>query len=361
MRTNSPSPSTSASASTGASTNPRANNHPQAISPSTCSGTGTYHVFKLKFNDWAGPEIGWGQRNLLFADMIKERTDGKVDITWYFNQTLAKFPDTYRTLQSGVADGSLYVYGINPGIHNLNLMFNLPFMGWSGVEGAVEIIDTVRDMYPEFDEEFAKTGSKVLWNCTLGDYHLHNASDKLIRVPTDMKGMKIMGDNFFSSVFQSVGAAQLYGGPPDWYTNLERGLVEAHVIHWAATEEQRTYELFKSHTILGPSGAQTKVISCHINVEVWNELPAEYQKIILDVAAYIQEEAVKGIQEEEAHAMKVAEDLGQEFIYLTPAEVQKWEDLVQPIYEDWIAETEARGWPAREVFEATKKIIEERS
>ena len=225
----------------------------------------------------------------------------------------------------------------------------------------MEIIDEIRETFPEFDEEFANTNSKVLWNCTLGDYHLHMAIDKQIRVPEDMKGLKIMGDNFFSDVFQSVGAAQLYGGPPAWYTNLERGLVQGHVMHWAATEEQRTYELFKNHTIMGPSGAQTKVIACHMNLDVWNELPPEYQKIIMDVSAHIQEEAIKGIQAEEQHAMEVAKELDQEFIYLTSDEVQKWEDLVQPIYADWIQETEARGWPARAAFEATKKLIKERS
>ena len=43
----------------------------------------------------------------------------------------------------------------------------------------------------------------------------------------------------------------------------------------------------------------------------------------------------------------------------TEAEMKLWREAVQPIHEEWIAKNEAKGLPARALYNETKRLIEE--
>ncbi|OGO44908.1 MAG: hypothetical protein A2Z05_02040 [Chloroflexi bacterium RBG_16_60_22] len=290
--------------------------------------------------------------------MIKERTNGRVQITWYWNASLSSFGDTFRSVQSGVADGSLYVFGINPGVHQLNLMYQMPFTGWSGVRGGSEVYDEMRKKFPELDKEFISKGvTPFFWAVPMGNYDLHIATKQQVRVPGDLKGMKVMVSPIFADVIKTVGGAQLYYGPPDWYMALERGLAEAHIVHWAATEEQRLYELFDHHTIMGPSGFSTNVIGVLMNLDTWNSLPPDLQGVITGVGKEMQEITIEGLLKQHEAGIAEAKKRNQAFIEITPAEVEQWRVWVKPVWDKWIADTEAKGWPnARQIFEEALRI-----
>jgi len=320
--------------------------------------TTTSKVWNLKFNDWAQPNIPWGKRNIIFADMIKERTNGRVNITWYWNETLSKMPDTWRNVQTGVADGSLYVYGINAGVHKLNTIYQLPFMGWSGVRGGAEIFLKMRKLYPELDEEFTSQGvTPFLWVVPMGNYDLHNATKDIIRVPTDLKGKKIMINALYADIIRSVGGAQLWYGPPDWYMALERGLAGVHAVHWAATEEQRTFELFKNHTILGSSGFATNFLGMVMNLKVWNSFPEDIKQIFREVSDEMLEITIKGLNKQHDDARKIAQDRNQEMIEITEQELALWEKWAEPVREKWISDMKASRWTnAREMLETALRL-----
>ena len=43
----------------------------------------------------------------------------------------------------------------------------------------------------------------------------------------------------------------------------------------------------------------------------------------------------------------------------TPQELKLWKEAVQPVHEKWIADTEAKGLPAKAVYDEAKRLIKE--
>jgi hypothetical protein len=56
--------------------------------------------------------------------------------------------------------------------------------------------------------------------------------------------------------------------------------------------------------------------------------------------------------------LSYAEGKGDTLDYLTPEEVAQWVPLFQPYIDEWIADAEAKGWPAREIYEEAKRLVE---
>ena len=58
--------------------------------------------------------------------------------------------------------------------------------------------------------------------------------------------------------------------------------------------------------------------------------------------------------------MGLAQEAGQEFVYLTPEQIAVWQDLVRDtIHQSWIDECEAAGLPGQAVYDRALELIAE--
>lgn len=314
----------------------------------------------LKFNDWSPPGIGIGKLHQQAADMIEEQTNGRVKVECYFAQSLLKYPDTYTGVSEGVADITLYVVGATPGVHALNEIFSLPFVGdMPGMMAGAEIYRELLAQCPEFDEENASMNTKWISIRAMPPNQLHLVN-KPVTAPADVQGMKIItGTGPIADTLNAAGASAMQLGPPDWYTSLERGLAEAQLTHYAAVYEFKILELFNYHTHFGGGGAGMIPIGFMVNLDTWNKLSASEQAVIVDVYDWVNEESLTldiGLIET---AIDEAIAMGHTINELSPQEIALWAAAAEPHNEQYLADTEAKGWPAREVYEALKQLIEE--
>lgn len=289
--------------------------------------------------------------------MVEERTGGRVKITNYFGQALLKYGDTYRGVSSGIADISLYVIGASEGIHDINEVISLPFLGLPDMVTGAQIYKELRQKFPELDQENSKTGTMWLDVRMMAPTQLHLVN-KTVRAPEDLKGMKVIASGAaMTYLLQHVDGAAVHLGPPDWYLSLERGLVEAQLTHWLAVYEFGLLELFNYHTMWGDAGISMVPIGFLINLETWNSLPPDLQDILVEVYTWADEQSNEwdlGLLET---ALKTAAEQGNVLTYLTPSEIQPWVDLMTPYHEQWIEEMEGKGWPARAMVDEAKKLV----
>ena len=76
----------------------------------------------------------------------------------------------------------------------------------------------------------------------------------------------------------------------------------------------------------------------------------------MDAEKYYREPFYAGDLGFQKMTMGNAKKMGHSFTYLSPAEVKAWYDLVKkPIHDKWIAEAEAKGLPAKAVYNETLK------
>lgn len=314
------------------------------------------HVI-LKFNDWGPPGIGIGKLHEQAARMIEERTGGRIKVQCYFSQSLLKYPETFSGVAQGIADISLYTFGAAAGIHRLNLVVGLPFIKYNSMEHAVNIYNKLRFEFPVLDEEFEKLGTKVLtWRFMPGT-QLHTTDKKVLR-PTDLSGMRVIGGSSLQDLAKAVGAALVNLGPPDWYTSLERRLVQGHFVHWVAAYEFKLLELFKYHTQFGWSGAGCQPIGFIANLRTWKKLSPEDQKVIKEVYEWVNIESMKYDVNKEKEAIEEAKRRGQEVIDLPRQEIVKWAELALPYHDKWKKDCLKEGYSENLVNSLYNRLLE---
>jgi len=312
-------------------------------------------VIELKFNDWGPPGIGIGKLHQQAAKMIEERTNGRVKVNCYFSQSLLKYPETFRGVSSSITDISLYV---SSPIHEVNRILGMPFTGLPNMMKTTKIFREMMKQYPEFDKEFEKSGVKWISIRSMPANHLHLVK-KPVKIPQDMKGMRIIGDPILADQFKQVNAAVLQLGPPDWYSSLERGVAEGHLLHIAAAHEFKLMELFKHHTLFGDGSGGAAPIGFVVNMKMWNNLSPDIQKIIVDVYDWANEEGLKYDVDLVENAIAQIKKDKHTVTVLSPSEIQPWLDWAKPANDKLLAELESKGWPAKKIYEGFQKVIKE--
>lgn len=317
-------------------------------------------VIALKFNDWGPPGIGIGELHQQAADMIEERTNGKVKVECYFSQSLLSYGDTFTGVSEGVADITLYVVGATSGVHSLHEIFGLPFIGdIPDMRAGTAIYQQLLEDIPEFEEENAELNVKWLSIRVMPPSQFHSVSDP-VRTLDDIQGMKIItGVGPLADMLDGYGAASMQLGPPDWSTSLERGLAQAQITHWAAVHDFQLTELFEYHTHFGGAGAGLVPIGFLVNLDTWNKLTSEEQEIIIEVYDWVNEESLTYDIDLVETAVALAESMGHTIIELTAEEIAVWAAAAEEYIEDFLDDIEAEGWPAWEAYEALKQLIEE--
>ncbi|MCL6477581.1 MAG: TRAP transporter substrate-binding protein DctP [Peptococcaceae bacterium] len=312
-------------------------------------------VIELKYADFNPQGIGITLLAEKAAKMVGEKTNGRIKVTPYFSGTLLKYPETFKGVSTGVADIAFYLVGGTPGVHQLTEVFNLPFLGFKNVEDAARAYKEIIK-YPEIQAENEKLGVRWLAIRPMMPFHLH-MTNKQVRLPEDLKGQKILAEGHFAQAVSAVGGVAMNMGPTDWYTSLQKGVVTGHLTHWIIPMEFKTGELQKYHTVFGTGGAGNGGIGFLVNLETWKKLSPEDQKVLEEVYDWLSDECLKLDIGLEKQAIEQAKNAGHKIIELTPQEVQVWADKAgKPAIEKWIADTEAKGLPARKIYEAVKQM-----
>ena len=50
---------------------------------------------------------------------------------------------------------------------------------------------------------------------------------------------------------------------------------------------------------------------------------------------------------------------GHQITYLSLDEIKVWQEAAAPLQDEWLADLEAEGWPAREMFDEAQRLIAE--
>ena len=314
-------------------------------------------TWELKFANGAPPVAEISKALDRWAANVEQMTNGQVKTTLYHGGTLLGSRETYRGVQEGVADASYFPLTLaNLDETNLTNIMALPFMGFPSQRAGSEIFRALLKEFPEI--EAGLPDIKLTYGSCIMPQQLHTTK-KLVKVPDDLSGMKVLAGNWFADGLASVGAAGVQQPPTEWYMSLERGLAEANIDGWTGVENWKTSELFKYHTEFGDGGAVVPTICLLMNLDTWNSFPQDIQDKIYEASQILDDER-QGFDLDITDSIRQwSLDDGQEIYVTTPAELQKWEDVFQPKQEEWISKAEAAGLPAQAVYDAAKRMIAE--
>ena len=323
------------------------------IAPASAAGP-----IELKVATWnPPPPFPISATEEKWAKMVEEKSGGEVKFKFFWAGGLAALRDTYRTVQSGVAEIGFWLPGVLPGLHELNEYTALPMLGADSMATATKVYHEMRKTFPELDAEFQ--GLRLLWADSMPPNQLHFTQKKDVHLPGDIKGLKLIGSPTGSAFINSTGAVSIFKPPSDYYMSLQKGLVQGSFQHWPFLSAFKLEELFVSHTNAGMGGFSLQMSGFWMNRKVWDQLSPKAQKAFDDSQEWLQNEDILINTKLIESAMADAKAMGHQIVDLTPQEKQAWFEMSDPIRQKWAEDMEAKGKPGKAVLQEALNLIKQ--
>ena len=173
-----------------------------------------------------GPAGPWGEAAAKFADLLKERTQGRINVKNYFAGQLfaGKQTNEFMLLNQGVADFALgSTINWSPQVKELNL-FAMPFMypSYKALD-AVQAGDPGKKLFQLIE---AKGVIPLAWG--ENGFRQVTNSKRAVKSPGDLEGLKIrvVGSPIFIDTFRALGANPVNMNWGEAQTAFQQGTVD---------------------------------------------------------------------------------------------------------------------------------------
>ena len=220
-----------------------------------------------------------------FAEQVKEKTGGSINIQIIPNGTLGSEADMISQIQAGALDMAKVSASTLGNFSEKYNAFSVPY-----------VFNDQAHYYSYMDSDSAKavfesTDNQGFRGLTWLDSGARSFYTKAtaIRTPADLKGLKIrtMDSQMAIDMMNCLGGSATVMGYSDIYTGMQQGVIDGLEGNMNAYSTNGSAEVCKNMSLtnhlVGTCGA-------YISTKVWNSIPEEYRTII-------QEEFTKGAKE----------------------------------------------------------------
>ncbi|MBN1191183.1 MAG: TRAP transporter substrate-binding protein DctP [Dehalococcoidales bacterium] len=295
------------------------------------------------------PMSGLGVTLQNWADSIAEQTDGRVKITVYGGGSLLKSSELYDGVATGVVDLGYGHPTDDMGRFGLDTAFALPGLGinanWPDVKVKTEVAKKVRDKFPQVKDK--QPDVVHLFDCWMSPY-VFQCTKKGVTVPDDLKGMKVAASGLFISFATTLGAVPVEVPAPDRYTSLERGLIDGSWDVWGGIFAMKHYEVSKYYTEKIDFGAGSAMVI--MSKSKLESLPSDIQQIFLNQQNVALDFPEPAFGKEIPLAKAEVDKRNGVYVDVTPQDIEMWEKAIEPYYDVWVEDMEARGWSDAQAY-----------
>lgn len=274
-----------------------------------------------------------GQGATKFAELVKEKTQGRIDIKVYYNAQLGNDVQVTSALQGGTIEMVLPQTTTLVGMIKEFAVLDLPFLFATDAE-AEAVLDG-----PVGKTLLAKLPEKGLIGLSFWENGFFNAttSNHSITKVEDFEGLKFRAVQAPISIetLRALGANPVPLAIPELYPALETRAIDGQGTPSAVIAALKLYEVQKYLSLTKHAyGAFVPLVS----KKFWDTLPVEDQKAFLDAAAETQPIQRQIARAAASTAEKMMAEKGLEIGQVGPAEFVRMRAKVQPVYDQFAAE-----------------------
>jgi tripartite ATP-independent transporter DctP family solute receptor len=299
---------------------------------------GADYKAEYKLSTVVGKPFPWGIAGERWAELVKEKTKGRINIKAYPGVSLVGGDQTkeFTAIRQGAIDLAIgSTINWSPQIKELNI-FSMPFLmpDYKAIDaltgGAVG------------KELFKILSSKDVVPLCWGENGFRELSNskRAIKSPDDLKGLKIrvVGSPLFLDTFTALGANPTQMVWADAVPALSSGAVDGQ-------ENPLTiYTVAKLHTAANQKfltiwGYVADPLIFVVSQAVWKTWTPEDQKAVREAAEQAGKENIaaarKGLVPPDDSMIKEVEGLGVTVVKLTEKEKQPFKKATKDVYEKW--------------------------
>ena len=278
----------------------------------------------------------WGLAAQRFADAMKYRTQGRIEIKNYFSGQLfaGKQMTEFTVLQQGAADFAIGgTLNWVPQLKELNL-FGLPFMfpSYTALD-AVEAGEPGTRLFKLIEQQGAVP---IAWGEN-GFREVTN-SKRPIRRPEDLQGLTIRVPPIpiLVEIFQALGANPVTMNFDQMLSAVQQGTVDGQENPIALIVP---YKLWQEHKYITLWDYAIDPLILAVNAKTWASLSREDQNSLREVG-----KVIMGLQKDEARAAPVRPDkivellhdmYGMDVVRLSAGDLQAFRQQTRVVYGKW--------------------------
>lgn len=306
--------------------------------------------YKMTVN--VGPSFYWGMGATKFAELVREKTDGRINIKPYFGSALLKGAQlkSPQMVAAGIIDCA-YESTINssPVIPEMNI-FSLPFF-----INTFENLDRLENGKTG-EAIFAAMEKKGLVGLAWAEngFRQITNSKRTIKTPADLDGMRVrvVGSPIFVDTFRQLGADPVNMNWGDAQTAFQQGVVDGQenpvgvlipVQIWQYHQHVTMWNYLVDPLIVYWGKKQWDAFSPEIQSAIREAAveSARFEKALCR-AGLDGRKSLKILEEEFDHTMEVPDPVahmkskGMTVTFLSEEQRQAFEDATAPIYEKWV-------------------------
>ena len=294
---------------------------------------------EYKVSTVLGAPFPWGLSAQRWADIVKEKSGGRINLKVYPGAQLVGGDQTkeFTAMRQGVIDMAVgSTINWSPQVAELNL-FSMPFL-----MPDFKALDAITSG-PAGKKLFEIIASKDVVPLAWGENGFRELSNSKrdVKKPEDLKGLKIrvVGSPLYNETFTALGANPTQMSWADAQPALSTGAVDGQENPLSVYNVSKLHTVGQKHLTLWGYVADPLIFA--VSKQVWTTFSPADQKIVAEAAIeagkYGKEIARKGITPEDPSLLKEIEGNGVTITRLSADEQKAFQKATVAVYDKWKA------------------------
>lgn len=291
---------------------------------------------KLKVSTWVNKATPLGQTVEWWTQEVQKRTKGQVVPEVFYNQQLATAAETLAITRSGGVD----VGGIVPSFSPKDMPLNHALgdaWDFKGYRDRAYMATRIYNEVPALVEEMKRNNLVLLTHVALPVYPLW--STKPIRKPADLKGLRVRTwGNEYPKRYTQFGGVPTTVLMAEAYESMAKGLLDANPLPMGDALTTGLWEISK-YAVVNPHFLISFGHALFMNLDRWNKLSPELQKIFMDIRQDSAVAFVKHNEKFDRDSRKEIEAKSKgkiEFVSWSDADAAAWHDNVRTLSDKYL-------------------------
>ncbi len=305
-------------------------------------------TIELKVSHFLPPNHTFQKELLRWGEELNKKSNGRLVLKIFPAGQMGPAPRQFDLARTGVADMAIGLTGTTPGRFPLTEISNLPFL----VTESAKTSRVLTELAPKYlASEFP--GVKILYLMTTTPLKFHMAKSK-ISTMADFKGMRIRyAGEIFADSIKAFGGTPLAVPPGEVTDAMGKGTIDGAMFPFEGAQSFQVGTVAKYSYEPGINAASFFFV---MNEKSYEKLPPDLRALIDQTTGPAAGARIgRALDDAEVEGRAYMTAKGVQIVQFSDATKREMRAAVKPIIDGELQKLEAKGAPARQIYEALLK------